>query len=618
MMGDTGRKLTIRMPDNPRLRTAEVGGIHVDPGTRAVAGTPVMTLVHRRREHVVRAPRSGRIVPLVANGDWVSGGEPLYVLKLDEAALEEANRASRIQVEADRQREAVSAEADREPVQVARRTSLRKEPDEPVDFLKQWGMPIVAIALYVVACFALLPVLSALGENAGPAMTVGLVGGCIAFAGLIYNLYAPSGGRWPRRTVGTVAASWLVMSGLAIFWMPSGPPDDPAVATDGVVIADLEPGPDGTETGGLAATAVAPAPVTERPGVIVIAPKEIPAPPHAEPRFALAGDASDVVPHGVAVRRGADMELTRRSGDALAAISQQPTASMGKNLNPPIARLALFPGQGARSEGAESDSTTADHGFSEIEAVPAPQPPVAGVASADLVQPPIPLTPVADTVAPDRVLAARAVGLLLSRTRLRDGGAPELPESGPIMAGAGVPVIRSEGGGPSIVSGPPPRLAAGRLAPVVRAFALADLREAPSPALVLLTAYRASESLWQTRQAERLDAQGFDLSLQAAFSPVAFDAVIALTRLPPATEPAFGQPDRPEGVRAALVHGGMRPAETRSDIVRVSSMSDREARGTMPQHLAGPAGGSRPDPVFFVALRSGSDAWMLDQEDRLI
>ncbi|MEM7423846.1 MAG: hypothetical protein AAF334_08980, partial [Pseudomonadota bacterium] len=46
--------------------------------------------------------------------------------------------------------------------------------------------------------------------------------------------------------------------------------------------------------------------------------------------------------------------------------------------------------------------------------------------------------------------------------------------------------------------------------------------------------------------------------------------------------------------------------------------SDREARGTMPQHLAGPAGGSRPDPVFFVALRSGSDAWMLDQEDRLI
>ena len=48
------------MPDNPRLRTAEVGKVHLDPGARVQSGNPVLTLVNRRKEHLVRAPRSGR------------------------------------------------------------------------------------------------------------------------------------------------------------------------------------------------------------------------------------------------------------------------------------------------------------------------------------------------------------------------------------------------------------------------------------------------------------------------------------------------------------------------------------------------------------------------------
>ena len=101
-MGATGRKLTIRMPDNPRLRSAEVGKVHLDPGARVQSGNPVLTLINRRKEHLVRSPRSGRVVPLIAPGDRVNGGDPLYILHIDEAALEEQNREERAMIAVDR------------------------------------------------------------------------------------------------------------------------------------------------------------------------------------------------------------------------------------------------------------------------------------------------------------------------------------------------------------------------------------------------------------------------------------------------------------------------------------------------------------------------------------
>ena len=86
-MTETVHKLTIRMPENPRLKSADVKSLDIDPGGRVETGTPVMTLTARRRQHLVRAPKPGRVVPLVAPGDTVKGGDPLYVLNIDAEAL---------------------------------------------------------------------------------------------------------------------------------------------------------------------------------------------------------------------------------------------------------------------------------------------------------------------------------------------------------------------------------------------------------------------------------------------------------------------------------------------------------------------------------------------------
>ena len=89
-MSVAGRKLTIRMPDNRRLRRAEVVGIHVDPGGRVREGNPVMTVMAADGEQHIRAPRPGRAVPLVTVGDELRGGDPLFLLNLDETALSSA------------------------------------------------------------------------------------------------------------------------------------------------------------------------------------------------------------------------------------------------------------------------------------------------------------------------------------------------------------------------------------------------------------------------------------------------------------------------------------------------------------------------------------------------
>ncbi|MEM7213222.1 MAG: biotin/lipoyl-containing protein, partial [Pseudomonadota bacterium] len=231
-MGVTGRKLTIRMPDHPRLRTAEVGSLHLDPGARVQSGNPVLTLVHRRREHKVRAPRSGRVVPLIAAGDRVSAGDPLFVLHIDEAALDAQNREEKalIAVEKEKWTSGVLADAI-EPVQRA-----RPRPDDvgSPEFVASWGKPILALALYVLACFALLPILHLFGKTASMPVVLAMVVGCIAFSALIFYLYAPGAGKWPRRTVQLISASWIAISSIALFYHPSETP------APGV---DVTPGP---------------------------------------------------------------------------------------------------------------------------------------------------------------------------------------------------------------------------------------------------------------------------------------------------------------------------------------------------------------------------------------
>lgn len=328
-MGATGRKLTIRMPDNPRLRTAEVGTIHLDPGARVQSGYPVLTLLNRRKEHLVRAPRSGRIVPLIAAGDRVSGGDPLYILHVDEAALEEENREQRVMIAVEREKWTSGVLADAiEP--------LRREKEEPSGFdfsglAREWGKPVLALALYVLACFALLPILHFFGNTASTPVLIAMVVGCIAFAALIYYLYAPDAGRWPKWTVRMVAISWVGISSLALFYRPDNPQDLTLDAATGPIASLFQKTPE----------PLAPAPKPAPPPVAVaqiksgvaVGPSETRSQPTQSPPTSVLASFDQVIqPHDVQVREWGRVNPINESGTEItftqADLVVQPGASI--------------------------------------------------------------------------------------------------------------------------------------------------------------------------------------------------------------------------------------------------------------------------------------------------
>ncbi|MEM1162255.1 MAG: biotin/lipoyl-containing protein [Pseudomonadota bacterium] len=307
-MGEAGRKLTIRMPDNPRLKSAEVARVHVDVGNRAQVGSPIMTLVARRREHMIRAPRPGRIVPLVAPGDKVQPGEPLFILNLDEAALAEVNRDQNALVPIEKTRWTPPAEPEViEPV-----ARMRAANDVDWSGLRVWGKPILAIALYVLACFALLPILNAFGQNASPWLLGGMVAGCIAFAYVIFRLYAPDSGVWQRRTVRLVATSWLGISLVAIFSQARAPEEISIASLSDSVLGIFGPEDPGTAGPELAAAPIAAPnpPAVTASGVLVGWIAQVSRPRLTDPVSVFAADAGvsaadGVTPHGVSVNEWA-------------------------------------------------------------------------------------------------------------------------------------------------------------------------------------------------------------------------------------------------------------------------------------------------------------------------
>ena len=311
-MGATGRKLTIRMPDNPRLRSAEVGKVHLDPGARVQSGNPVLTLINRRKEHLVRSPRSGRVVPLIAPGDRVNGGDPLYILHIDEAALEEQNREERAMIAVEREKwtSGVLAEA----IEPVLRNKTVAEPSPVPAFVSNWGKPILALALYVLACFALLPILHFFGKTASTPVLIAMAAGCVAFGALIFYLYAPDAGRWPRWTVRMVAISWVGISSLALFYRPDDPNDLTLDNAIGPIAGLFEP-----EAAPLApAPEVAPAPVAVvQSGVAVGVLEDRPRPALTEPVTVLASFDQQIVPHNVQVRPWARVNPTNASGKVL-------------------------------------------------------------------------------------------------------------------------------------------------------------------------------------------------------------------------------------------------------------------------------------------------------------
>ena len=197
-MSVAGRKLTIRMPDNRRLRGAEVVGIHVDPGGRVREGIPVMTVMTAEGEQRIRAPRPGRAIPLVTVGDEVLGGDPLFILNLDEHALTSAKSQSKrtmlgrgVEAFTTAKREGMATGAP------AGRPQNAWNYDEAREGKQIWLKPGLAGVVYAIACFALLPVLRQFGGGANSLELLLLVGIAVAIAFVIALFLMPAYGRWP-------------------------------------------------------------------------------------------------------------------------------------------------------------------------------------------------------------------------------------------------------------------------------------------------------------------------------------------------------------------------------------------------------------------------------------
>ncbi|MEL7153535.1 MAG: hypothetical protein AAFN51_07055, partial [Pseudomonadota bacterium] len=305
------------MPDNPRLRTAEVGKVHLDPGARVQSGNPVLTLVNRRKEHLVRSPRSGRVVPLIAPGDRVNGGDPLYILHIDEAALEEKNREERAMIAVEREKWTSGVLAD--AIEPIRRDKVQESEGSVPEFVANWGKPVLALALYVLACFALLPILHLFGKTASTPVLIAMVVGCIAFAALIFYLYAPDSGRWPRWTVRMVAISWVGISSAALFYRPDNPNDitiDNAI--DGAIapVASLFAPTDEKPLAPPPQETVVPVAVAQS-GVAVGPTEAVSTPTQSQPRTVLAAFEGQIIPHGVQVREWGRVNPRNDSGDVL-------------------------------------------------------------------------------------------------------------------------------------------------------------------------------------------------------------------------------------------------------------------------------------------------------------
>lgn len=321
-MSEAGRKLTIRMPDNPRLRSVEVAQLHTDPGERVLAGTPIMSLHKGRRDHIVRTPRPGKVVPLVAIGDKVEPGDPLYILHLDEQAMLEQNRAERALIAQEQARWSDGITPDKiEPIARSRK---KARPESRLKrFAGAWGKPILAVALYVLACFALLPILHTFGEGASVPTLVAMCVASVLFGALIYYLYAPDAGPGPRWVVRLIAASWVAISAVAIFYRPDVTQDF-TIADATSQIGALFRAPEAPETlpapaeevvtelvGGTPAAVVA-------SGVQVGLVREGAVPEHTMPRSILTFAGDTPVYHGVGVRTWARINPGLAPGRVLA------------------------------------------------------------------------------------------------------------------------------------------------------------------------------------------------------------------------------------------------------------------------------------------------------------
>ena len=453
-MSEAGRKLTIRMPDNPRLRSVVVGQMHVDPGGRVMEGTPVMSLEKKRRDHIVRAPRPGRIVPLVAVGDKVEPGDPLYILHIDEAALAEAKKSKNALVPTEQAKWSSGVTPDLiRPIARGRKRPPKPKPQAGTlgGFAARWGKPVLAIALYVLACFALLPILHAFAGEASTPILAAMCAGVLAFGALIYFLYRPDQGAAPRWTVRMVAASWVGLAGAAIFYQPD--------VTEDITLAEATERVGDFFTIKDEALAVAePQDVVEPPAVLASGVQYgrtlvASAPQQTAPSSILSDQPESLDdPHHVEVRAWARVNPTNDAGTPLEAAPAVPPATAG-TVDRPVQAVALAAAEPRKD------------GDAVVLAATLADPPLAPVSDArqrmavvPIVEGDAPVAPVA--VAPTQVAQRtelRPATEALSVAELAEFSAGSLPgetraEQDRWLAIDGVPVL-AENGAPTT---PPP------------------------------------------------------------------------------------------------------------------------------------------------------------------
>ena len=198
-MPDAVQKLTVKMPWTRNLSRAEVETLHVSPGTRVRENDPIVTLISEDGKHVIRAAHGGRLVPLVSPGDSLTGGDPLYVLRRDEARAP-VRRTPR------GQEGAPGLEPSR------RFAGLQAISDQ----FGHWGWFIAAIGAYALGARLLIPRLQKLLGDEGPEAWIWFTAASIGAGILIFGVLAQLGRDWPKRMTWGLAACWAGLSVVAL------------------------------------------------------------------------------------------------------------------------------------------------------------------------------------------------------------------------------------------------------------------------------------------------------------------------------------------------------------------------------------------------------------------
>ncbi|MEO1495215.1 MAG: hypothetical protein AAFV19_23980, partial [Pseudomonadota bacterium] len=523
-MAEAGKKLTIRMPDNPRLKTAVVKEVHLDPGARVQIGSPVMSLTARRKTHLVRSPKSGRVVPLVAPNDTISGGDPLYVINVETDPAPRVGEESRDLVPTPKRRWSPGMLPDDiEPIDRA-----RPRPDDVSHvnrFAATWGKPVLSVGVYVVACFALLPILNAVSRVTTGAVPYMLMALALLFALMLFYFYAPREGRWQRNTVRFVAMSWVAVSALAVFYKPQEPTDITLDAAQGPILA-LFAEPEQQIAAAVPKETVSPPAVTKS-GVLVGTVPRAPGAQFVPAEVALLDISTAPVPHGVSVE-----ELTRANPDNS---SGEALAFEQADLAPPEQTAPVLV---ARAE--DRDRTLA-----EAPAFPDE------LALATLIA----QTPEADRALPDTAAPAVLATLDTAVTGVQESAEPTpSPAAAPAAPLAGLPTAATE---PAAIAEPvlealdvllsdpvvaawiatnPVPIIASATAPatelrdlsytgsrtsgaLVRPGPPSRLPAQTSPELMLLATLRSGESAWMSEQAGLLATTGTEPPAVAVATP---------------------------------------------------------------------------------------------------